>query len=371
MKIIATTTFGLESVLKRELENLGYKAEVENGRLALEGDLKDIYKLNLRLRTADRVLIEFLNFKALSFEELFDGVSGFPWEDFIPENANFIVEGRSRKSKLFSISDCQRITEKAIITRLSKIYKKSYFEKDGPRYKLEVSLLDDIASITLDTSGEGLHKRGYREINYKAPISETLAAGLVSLSYWNSKRLLCDPFCGSGTIAIEAAMIGRNIAPGLMRNFDFENFSFTDKKDFRDQKSKCYSEILLNKKLDIVASDISYKAIEIAKNNAELMDLSQDITFFKKDIFDLDLPDDYGVLITNPPYGVRIKGQVSDLQKELGKLYKSLKTWSFYIITSDENFEKDFNKKADRNRKLYNGGIRTYYYQYYGPKPKK
>lgn len=223
MKIIATTTFGLESVLKRELESLGYKAEVENGRLTLEGDLKDIYKLNLRLRTADRVLIEFLNFKALSFEELFDGVSGFPWEDFIPENANFIVEGRSRKSKLFSISDCQRITEKAIITRLSKIYKKSYFEKDGPRYKFEVSLLNDIASITLDTSGEGLHKRGYREINYKAPISETLAAGLVSLSYWNSKRLLCDPFCGSGTIAIEAAMIGRNIAPGLMRKFDFEN----------------------------------------------------------------------------------------------------------------------------------------------------
>ena len=251
-------------------------------------------------------------------------------------------------------------------------YKVSWFEKSGPRVKIEVSLLNDIAEITMDTSGDGLHKRGYREVNYKAPLSETIAASLVKLTFWNKDRILADPFCGSGTIPIEAAMIEKNIAPGLMRDFDFVNFKFFDEEIFKEEKKKCYSEIKYDEKLEILASDVSHKAIQIARANAEILGLDEDISFFQKDIRDLDLPDDYGIIITNPPYGERIgKEDVDELNKELGELARSLKTWSYYIITANENFEKNFGKKADRNRKLYNGRLKTYYYQYYGPKPRR
>ncbi|WP_019139112.1 THUMP domain-containing class I SAM-dependent RNA methyltransferase [Peptoniphilus timonensis] len=373
IKLIATTNMGLEAVTKRELLDLGYEdLEVSDGKIIISCQLKDIAILNLRLRTAERVLLLIDSFRAETFEELFDKVFEIRWCDYINEDDQFIIQGRSRKSKLFSISDCQRITEKAIIEKLKMKYKISWFEKSGPRVKIEVSLLNDIAEITIDTSGDGLHKRGYREVNYKAPLSETIAASLVKLTFWNKDRILADPFCGSGTIPIEAAMIEKNIAPGLMRNFDFENFKFFDQEIFKEEKKKCYSEIKYDEKLEILASDLSHKAIKIARANAEILGLEEDISFFQKDIRDLDLPDDYGIIITNPPYGERIgKEDVDELNKELGKLAKSLKTWSYYIITANENFEKNFGKKADRNRKLYNGRLKTYYYQYYGPKPKR
>lgn len=373
IKLIATTNMGLEAVTKRELLDLGYEdLKVSDGKIEIDCDFKDIAILNLKLRTAERLLLLVDSFKAETFEELFDKVFEIRWWDYLGEEDNFIIQGRSRKSKLFSISDCQRITEKAIIEKLKMKYKISWFEKTGPRVKIEVSLLNDLAEITLDTSGDGLHKRGYREVNYKAPLSETIAASLVKLTFWNKDRILADPFCGSGTIPIEAAMIEKNIAPGLMRKFDFENFKFFDPEIFKEEKKKAYSEIKYDEKLEILASDVSYKAIDIAKSNAEILGLEEDISFFQKDIRDLDLPDDYGVIITNPPYGERIgKEDVDQLNKELGELAKSLKTWSFYVITANENFEKNFGKKADRNRKLYNGRLKTYYYQYYGPKPKR
>ena len=373
IKLIATTNMGLEAVTKRELLDLGYQdLEVSDGKIKISCQLKDIAILNLRLRTAERVLLLIDSFRAETFEELFDKVFEIRWWDYIAEDDQFIIQGRSRKSKLFSISDCQRITEKAIIEKLKMKYKVSWFEKSGPRVKIEVSLLNDIAEITMDTSGDGLHKRGYREVNYKAPLSETIAASLVKLTFWNKDRILADPFCGSGTIPIEAAMIEKNIAPGLMRDFDFVKFKFFDEDIFKEEKKKCYSEINYDEKLEILASDVSHKAIQIAKANAEILGLDEDISFFQKDIRDLDLPDDYGVIITNPPYGERIgKEDVDELNKELGELARSLKTWSYYIITANENFEKNFGKKADRNRKLYNGRLKTYYYQYYGPKPRR
>lgn len=373
IKLIATTNMGLEAVTKRELLDLGYEdLEVSDGKIKISCQLKDIAILNLRLRTAERVLLLIDSFRAETFEELFDKVFEIRWWDYIAEDDQFIIQGRSRKSKLFSISDCQRITEKAIIEKLKMKYKVSWFEKSGPRVKIEVSLLNDIAEITMDTSGDGLHKRGYREVNYKAPLSETIAASLVKLTFWNKDRILADPFCGSGTIPIEAAMIEKNIAPGLMRDFDFVKFKFFDEEIFKEEKKKCYSEINYDEKLEILASDVSHKAIQIAKANAEILGLDEDISFFQKDIRDLDLPDDYGVIITNPPYGERIgKEDVDELNKELGELARSLKTWSYYIITANENFEKNFGKKADRNRKLYNGRLKTYYYQYYGPKPRR
>lgn len=373
IKLIATTNMGLEAVTKRELLDLGYEdLEVSDGKIKISCQLKDIAILNLRLRTAERVLLLIDSFRAETFEELFDKVFEIRWWDYIAEDDQFIIQGRSRKSKLFSISDCQRMTEKAIIEKLKMKYKVSWFEKSGPRVKIEVSLLNDIAEITMDTSGEGLHKRGYREVNYKAPLSETIAASLVKLTFWNKDRILADPFCGSGTIPIEAAMIEKNIAPGLMRDFDFVKFKFFDEDIYKEEKKKCYSEINYDKKLEILASDVSHKAIQIAKANAEILGLDEDISFFQKDIRDLDLPDDYGVIITNPPYGERIgKEDVDELNKELGELARSLKTWSYYIITANENFEKNFGKKADRNRKLYNGRLKTYYYQYYGPKPRR
>ena len=372
IKIVVNMNFGLESVVKRELLGLGYeKLEVSDGQIKFDGDLRDIAILNLRLRSAERVFIEIASFEALSFEELFDNVYAIDWENIISEEGNFIVQGRSAKSKLFSISDCQRITEKAIIKKLQKTYKIDYFEKSKERYKLEVILYKDVARILLDTSGSGLHKRGYRAASYKAPISETLAAGLIQLSFWNDSRVFWDPFCGSGTLAIEAAMIGKNIAPGLSRKFDFEEFIFMDKEIMKEEKVKCYQEIDYDKELEIYGTDISRQAIEIAKSNAEILGLENDIKFFVKDIRDLDLAGDYGVIVTNPPYGVRIGGDdLADLEKELGKLYKEDPTWSLFAISADEKFEKNFGKKANRNRKLYNGRIKTYYYQYHGPMPK-
>ncbi len=369
--LIATTTFGLEAIAKRELENLGYEiTKVSDGRIFFEGTLEDVAKANIWLRTADRVLIELGSFKAETFEELFDKVYELDWEEIIPKNANFIVNGKSIKSKLFSISDCQRITEKAIIEKLKTKYDIEWFEKSGALYSLEVSLLKDNASITLDTTGKGLHKRGYRIKHGDAPIKETLAAAMVLLSYWNKDRLLFDPFSGTGTILVEAAMIGRNIAPGLERGFSFNNWTGVDKEILKTAKAQAMGSIDYKSEIKLIGTEIDKDVYNVSNEIIEDLGFEDDITIYNKDFRDFKLEDDFGVLITNPPYGERLGNvDVKKLEQDLGKKMKPLKTWSNYIITSSEMFEKNFGKKADKKRKLYNGKIKVDYYQFFGPKP--
>lgn len=374
IELIATATFGLEAVVKRELMNLGYNdLNVENGRVTFTGTEKDIPRTNLWLRTADRVLLKMGEFKALTFEELFQQTKSLPWEEWITEDGNFVVEGKSIDSKLFSISDCQRIVEKAVVEKLKTKYNVEWFEKTGPKYTIEVSLLKDIATLTIDTSGEGLHKRGYRDRQGDAPIKETLAAAMILLSYWNKDRVLLDPFCGSGTIPIEAAMIGKNMAPGLDRDFAAEEWPRVKKEYWSEARKEAFQAIDNKTKLHILGCDIDRKAILRARDNAANFGLEDDIAFFIKDFRDAELKNEYGVAVTNPPYGERIseKREVEILHKDLGIKFKELDTWSVYVITSDENFEKHYGKKADRKRKLYNGRIKVDYYQYFGPRPEK
>ncbi len=370
--LIATTTFGLEAIAKRELIDLGYEiTKVSDGKIHFEGTMEDIAKANIWLRTADRVLIELASFKALTFEELFDNVYKIDWADIIPKNANFVVDGKSIKSKLFSISDCQRITEKAIIEKLKTKYDVDWFDKSGALYKFEVALLNDIATITLDTTGPSLHKRGYRKKIGDAPIKETLAAAMVLLSYWRKDRMLYDPFCGTGTILIEAAMIGKNMAPGLDRGFSFSNWTGVDKDILKKARIEALNAIS-DVELKILGTDIDPEMVKLAKENIESLGFESDITVYHKDFRDIILDDNYGVVITNPPYGIRLDdGDVTSLEKDLGKKMRNLNTWSTYVITSNERFEKNYGKKADRTRKLYNGKIKVDYYQFYGPRPAK
>lgn len=372
-ELIATSSFGLEAIVKRELNDLGLEVtKTDNGHIYFNGDAIDIARANINLRCADRVLINLKSFKAESFEELFDGIYELPWNDILDEDSNFIVEGRSHKSKLFSISDCQRITEKAIIKKLQMKHDISRFTKSSHRHRLEISLLNDIASITLDTSGDSLHKRGYRDKQGAAPLKETMAAALVKLSFYNKDRPFFDPFCGSGTIPIEALLIARNIAPGLDRDFDSMNFKFMDADLFKKARLEAMEKIDYKSKVYIDASDISHKSIAIAKHNLENLGLSDDIRFFVKDFRDVDIKNNYGVMITNPPYGKRLEeDNLRSLYSDFGKKIKNLDTWSIYVLTSYEDIERDFSRKADKNRKLYNGSLKTYYYQFYGKKPEK
>lgn len=372
-ELIATSSFGLEAIVKRELNDLGLEVtKTDNGHIYFNGDAIDIARANINLRCADRVLINLKSFKTESFEELFDGIYELPWNDILDEDSNFIVEGRSHKSKLFSISDCQRITEKAIIKKLQMKHDISRFTKSSHRHRLEISLLNDIASITLDTSGDSLHKRGYRDKQGAAPLKETMAAALVKLSFYNKDRPFFDPFCGSGTIPIEALLIARNIAPGLDRDFDSMNFKFMDADLFKKARLEAMEKIDYKSKVYIDASDISHKSIAIAKHNLENLGLSEDIRFFVKDFRDVDIKNNYGVMITNPPYGKRLEeDNLRSLYSDFGKKIKNLDTWSIYVLTSYEDIERDFSRKADKNRKLYNGSLKTYYYQFYGKKPEK
>lgn len=374
IELIATTTFGLEAVVKRELQDLGYKdLKVENGKVTFKAEYKDIPRVNLWLRTAERVLLKVGEFKAYSFEELFQKTKKLPWEEILPEDANFIVEGKSINSKLYSISDCQSITEKAVVEKLKENYDRNWFEKSGARYTIEVALLKDVATLTIDTSGAGLHKRGYRTEQGKAPIKETLAAAMVLLSYWNKDRMLVDPFCGSGTILIEAAMIARNIAPGLDREFDSEKWDIIDKNYWEEAKKEAFTKIDYSSELNIIGYDNNPVVIEKAKDNAANLGLEDDIEFIVKDMNELSLKNNYGVMITNPPYGERLgeEEDVLNLYTQLGQKVKNLDNWSFYLITSNEKFESVFGRKADRKRKLYNGKIKVDYYQFYGPRPPK
>ncbi len=371
---IATTTFGLESTVKREVQNLGFEnIKVQDGRVEFTGDLRDMARANIYLGGADRVLLKLAEFKALEFEDIFQAVKKIDWAYFMPQDANFVVTGKSVKSKLSSVPACQSVTEKAIVEKMKETYKLSIFPKSGAKYKVLISILKDTAIITIDTSGEGLHKRGYRETAVKAPLKETLAYSLIELSYWKKDRVLLDPVCGSGTIAIEAAMKAKNIAPGLSRKFVSETWSFSDPQVWKDVRVEAFSKIDVDFTPKIYASDIDPKNIEIAKENAYNAGVDDCIIFECKPFKEVTLPEQYGVTICNPPYGERIGilKEVEDLYRDMGKLYQADPTWSFYCITSHEEFERIYGKRADQKRKLYNGMIKIDYFQYYGLRPPK
>lgn len=372
IELIATSTFGLESVVKREVLALGYEdIEVENGKVTFKCDEKAIPKANIWLRTADRVFLKMGEFKATSFEELFEKTKALPWEDWITEDGEFTVVGKAVDSKLMSVPDCQSIVKKAVVEKLKTKYNTEWFKETGAKFTIQVSILKDIVTLTIDTSGEGLHKRGYRLESVEAPIKETLAAALVQLSFWNHERVLVDPFCGSGTIAIEAAMIGKNIAPGIQRNFVSEEWPRVKKEYWKDERISARKAIIQDRDLKIIASDIDKKAAKIAEENAFEIGVDDCIEFKTEDVLNLKLNDEYGVIISNPPYGERIgeKKEVEKLYRGIGKKFNKLDTWSIYILTSNTGFEKLYGKKADRRRKLFNGRIRVDYYQYYGPRP--
>lgn len=372
LQLIATTAFGLEGVAARELSWLGVEnARTENGRVRFTGDFNTVARANLWLRTADRVLISLAEGEVHTFDELFQLVRRIPWENFLPENACFPVTGKSVKSVLHSVPDCQAITKKAIVERLKQSYPVDWFPEDGPLFKIEVSILNDYAMITLDTSGAGLHKRGYRKDSIKAPIKETLAAGMLLISHWKKDRALLDPFCGSGTIPIEAAMIARNIAPGLQRTFLYETWPCVPKGTRETAQKEAESKIDYDITLRISASDIDYFAVKQAKENAQIAGVLDDITFQKLDFKATSSHYKYGSIVTNPPYGERLmeEKEAARLYKDMGAHFKHFDTWSVYLITSFEKFETCYGSKAHKKRKLYNGMLKCNLYQYFGPKP--
>ncbi len=374
LELIATATFGLEAVVKREIENLGYKVlQSEDAKITYLGDERAVVRSNLWLRSADRVLIKLSEFQATSFEELFQQVRALPWEEWIPEDGKIVVNGTSVKSQLKSVPDCQAITKKGIIERLKETYQKDWFSETGVEYGVKVTLLKDRVTITLDTSGVGLHKRGYRVKDVAAPIKETLAAAMVQLSFWNKERLLLDPFCGSGTIAIEAALIGRNIAPGLNRKFAAETWESIPIDLWKEERKIAFQQIQ-DIPLQIEASDILPSAIKAARENAMEAGVDDCIDFKIKGFKDVKATLEYGIIICNPPYGERI-GDAKDIKyiyQDMGTLLRNNPTWSLYLVTTDKDFEQQaIGRAADRRRKLYNGRLEVTYYQYYGAKPKR
>ncbi len=376
LHLIVPCHFGVESVLKREIIDLGYEIErVEDGRITFSGNLLAICRANVFLRTAERVMIQVGRVKAQTYDELFEAVKALKWSDFIPENGKFWVKKASSvKSKLFSPSDIQRIVKKAIVENLKQEYGVSWFSEDGASYPIRVFFYKDEAVIALDTSGESLHKRGYRYYTSKAPISETLAAALIMLTPWNKDRILVDPFCGSGTFPIEAAMIAANIAPGMNREFTGETWTnFIDKKLWYQAVNEANDKINDDIETDIQGYDIDGEMIEYSRKNAINAGVEHLIHFQERPVSGLSHRKKYGFIITNPPYGERLEEQ-KNLQKiytTLGEKYKALDSWSAFIISSYENVEKDMGIKATKNRKIYNGMIKTYYYQFMGPKPPK
>jgi putative N6-adenine-specific DNA methylase len=373
IELIATATFGLEAVVKREIEQLGYKIlKSEDAKISYLGDEKAIIRSNLWLRCADRVLLKMGEFKAVSFEELFQQTKAIPWAEWIPENGKFTVNGSSVKSALYSVPDCQAIVKKAIVERMKETYQCDWFKETGADYTVKVSILKDNVTLTIDTSGVGLHKRGYRIKDVTAPIKETLAAAMVQLSFWKSGRLLVDPFCGSGTIPIEAAMIGRNIAPGLSRKFASEGWASIPEALWKEARREAFSAIDQEADIQIKASDISRKAIEAARENAAEAGVDDCIDFAVLPFSGLAAEKDHGIMICNPPYGERIgeRAELDVLYKDINRFFAANPSWSLYFLTADKEFERAFTgRKADRRRKLYNGRIETTYYQYYGQKP--
>ena len=370
--LIATATFGLEAVVGQELKSLGFEdVVVENGRVLFKGNERDLCYANMWLRTADRVFIQIAEFKATTFESLFNRINDIPWEVYLPHDAEFPVNAKSVKSKLFSLSDIQSISKKAIVKRLGKLYNKEWLPETGPKFSILVGILKDTVTVSIDTSGVGLHKRGYREQGHRAPLKETLAAALLKISRWQGKISLIDPMCGTGTIAIEAAMMGRNIAPGLSRKFDFESWPIIPNDIYKAVKKETNEKIDYDIPLHIEAYDLDPRAIKIARHNAEIAGVEEDIHFQVRDVKDLSSNKKYGYIITNPPYGERLNEleEVEELTRVMSNRFEMLDTWSKYIFTAFEDFEKFYNKKATKNRKLYNGKLKCYYYQYFGPRP--
>lgn len=360
---------GLESIVAREVQSLGYKTTVDNGKVAFNAPISAIPRCNLWLRSADRVKLLIGEFKATSFDDLFEQTKALPWERFICEDGKFPVSGKSHQSKLYSVPDCQAIVKKAIADRLMlKHGMTGHMPETGALYKVEVSLHKDVATLTLDTSGVGLHKRGYRVGQGSAPLKETLAAALVLLTNWRPDEEFIDPFCGSGTIPIEAALIGQNIAPGFNREFVSEDWSFINDKHWDQAYEEAEDLANYDQELHITGSDINHKMIDIAKNNATEAGLADLITWKQMNVKDLVIKGDHGYLIGNPPYGQRLgEGEdISPIYKALGQIMKKHPTWSVYILTAFESFEKVYGQQATRKRKLFNGFIRTDYYQYFG-----
>ncbi|MDO4553202.1 MAG: class I SAM-dependent RNA methyltransferase [Bacillota bacterium] len=383
LQLAATATFGLEAVVRRELENLGMKVlRAEDAKITYLGDERSLVRSNLWLRSADRVLLCMGEFEARSFEELFQQTRALPWEEWIPMDGRFPVSGTSVKSLLHSVPDCQAIVKKAVVERLKETYGIERFPETGGDYAIKVSILKDRVSLTLDTSGPGLHKRGYRVADVAAPIKETLGAALVQLSFWKEGRLLADPFCGSGTIPIEAAMLAANIAPGLSRSFAAEGWDAIPAKLWKEERKEAFDAIRQDADIRIEASDISRAAVAAAQENAAEAGVDQWIRFRTAAVAQMKAPEPYGIVVCNPPYGQRIgeKSQLAEIYRQLGVFFRENPTWSLYLITADKEFEKQLGetwgqgapggfRAPDRRRKLYNGRIETCFYQYYGTKP--
>ena len=373
-ELIAPCHFGLEAVLKKEILDLGYEISlVEDGRVTFIGDDEAVCRANIFLRTAERVLLKAGCFKAETFEELFQGTRAIPWEEYIPEDGKFwVAKASSIKSKLFSPSDIQSIMKKAMVERLKKHYGVTWFPENGASYPLRVFLYKDMVTVGIDTSGDSLHRRGYRTLTSKAPITETLAAALIMLTPWNRDRILVDPFCGSGTFPIEAAMLAANMAPGMNRSFLSEEWrNLIKRKCWYEAMDEANELVDTDIKVDIQGYDIDGDIVKAARFNAESAGVADMIHFQQRPVSALSHPKKYGFILTNPPYGERIedKSNLPALYREIGERYAALDAWSMYLITSYEDAEKYIGRKADKNRKIYNGMMKTYFYQFMGPKP--
>ncbi|MBQ3912357.1 MAG: class I SAM-dependent RNA methyltransferase [Lachnospiraceae bacterium] len=371
--LVCPCHFGLEAVLKREIADLGLEiTRVEDGRVFFRGDESAIARANMFLRTTERVLMVVGEFTATTYDELFENTKALDWPELMPQDANFyITKASSVKSKLFSPSDIQRIMGKAVVESMKRKYRLDYFPKSGAEYPIRTTINRDLVTVTIDTSGESLHKRGYRKMVAKAPISETLAAAIIMLTPWKRDRLLVDPFCGSGTFPIEAALMGANIAPGIARSFAGEKLAFIPKATWQQARSEAKDLVIADAGMTLQGYDIDADVLTAARANAKLAGVDKYIHFQQRDMRDLSSQKQYGFIITNPPYGERLeeKEALPALYKAMGEAFGRLQNWSYFFITSYEDAQKYFGRKADKNRKIYNGMIKTYLYEYYGPKP--
>ena len=376
LELIAPCHFGLEAVLKNEIYDLGYDiASVEDVRVTFFGDEEAVCRANIFLRTPERILIKVGSFHAETYDELFEGTKALPWEDYIPADGKFwVTKAASIKSRLFSPSDIQSIMKKAMVERMKQVYHRNWFAEDGESYPVRVTLMKDEVTVGLDTSGVSLHKRGYRRLTAKAPIAENLAAAIIDLSPWNADRILVDPFCGSGTIPIEAAMKAANMAPGMNRDFLADTWSnLIDARLWKDSFDEARDLVDGSVRPDIQGYDISDEMVVIARENARLAGVDKLIHFQTRPVSQLSHSKKYGFIITNPPYGERLedKASIEPLYRTIGERYRALDSWSMFLISSYENTERDLGMKATRNRKIYNGMMKTYLYQYMGEKPPK